>query len=743
MSKQEKIIQKLRQEANNLDIPQGISPEQMRCKLELMEEWKETEQSGGKSVGREKQKIHRFPMKQMSAVACMLLLILGATAVNRYGRLQSGIVQNPDITQKPTEQTAIVPVQDVPPVSANEEIQTEEHSYPDITYEEIYAAMLPAWEQEGWFLTKDVVENGMVAVPEMDVAESMSPSERGNGFKEMTAVKESVIAESTVSQENSDSMNVAADLAVGTTNVQTPGVDEGDIVKNDGRYLYQSILLPAGEGGGCAIQIVDTKEGLQEIARVEGFDSIREFYVTDNLLIVIENKYRRQPASTPRYAEKQYAGCVKLGYENYYHEITIFDLSNHTKPEKIKTFTLEGTYESSRVADGYFYGFSRYYATPGEGEADYDAYIPRINGTPLEADRILLPEKRTGTSYLVLISVDLKEPDRIFESTAVLSKGNLYYVSRKNIYVTYLQSVGGEEGWVSDSTAILRFSYKAGHFALEAEGEVKGTLDNSFSLDEYNGYLRAVSTVREYRLKKLVDDRTGKTMGSSVEEDRQTNALYVLSPELETVGTIEGLAEEEQIYSARFLGNMGYFVTFRQTDPLFAVDLTIPEEPKILSELKIIGFSEYLHFYGKDRLLGIGMEADENTGAQKGLKLSMFDISDPENVTEIQKLWLEEYNYSEALYNHRAVLISTQANLFGFEAEGSGKGKYWKDYLLFSYEDENFVTRLSLDTKTDEGYYQSRGTFIGDVFYLLSQDGSVQSYNWKTGEQLERLTFTD
>ena len=146
-----------------------------------------------------------------------------------------------------------------------------------------------------------------------------------------------------------------------------------------------------------------------------------------------------------------------------------------------------------------------------------------------------------------------------------------------------------------------------------------------------------------------------------------------------------------------------------------------------------------MHLYGKDRLLGIGMEADENTGTQKGIKLSMFDISDPGNVKEIQKLRLEEFNYSEALYNHRAVMINTPANIFGFEAEGSQKGKYWKEYLLFSYEDENFVARLKLDTKTEDGYYQSRGTFIGDVFYLLSQDGSVQSYNWKTGQKLESL----
>ena len=581
--------------------------------------------------------------------------------------------------------------------------------------------MLPAWEQQGWFLSEEDINYAL-----RDFAE-----------EEVSVSEDSVYSASPELKGAMNSTNTAEDMAVGTTNVQTPGVDEGDIIKNDGRYLYQTIYLPADEGGKYAIQIVDTKDGLKEIARIGGFNSVREFYVTDGLLIVIENKYRQE--AVYRQSVMEYALCYLPRYENYYHEITIFDLSNHMAPTKIKTFTLEGQYESSRVVDGYFYGLSRYYASPGEGEEDYDAYVPRIDGKTLEAEKILLPEEATGTSYLVLISVDLEKPDQIYRSTAVVSQGDLYYVSGENIYVTYPKSAEGEEGWVSDRTAILRFRYGDGRFALEAEGEVKGNLENSFSLDEYNGYLRAVSTVREYRLKKLVDDRTGKLMGSSVEEERQTNALYVLNSELETVGEIEGLAENERIYSARFLGDSGYFVTFRQTDPLFAVDLTNPEAPQILSELKISGFSEYLHFYGEDRLLGIGMEADEDTGAQKGIKLSMFDISDPGNVTEIKKLWLEEYNYSEALYNHRAILISTQANLFGFEAEGSGKGNFWKDYLLFSYEDENFVTRLRLDTKTDEGYYQSRGTFIGDVFYLLTQDGNVQSYNWKTGQKLESL----
>ena len=173
---------------------------------------------------------------------------------------------------------------------------------------------------------------------------------------------------------------------------------------------------------------------------------------------------------------------------------------------------------------------------------------------------------------------------------------------------------------------------------------------------------------------------------------------------------------------------------------MFTVDLKNPENPKILSELKVSGFSEYLHIYGQDRLLGIGMEADEETGAQEGMKLSMFDVSDKSNVTEIARKNLKDYNYSEALYNHRAVMISTGKNIFGFAAEGSSGGQFYRKYFVFSYENDAFVQKLKVDAGNADGnYYSVRGTFIGDVFYLLLGDGSVRSYDLNTGKQLESL----
>ena len=248
-----------------------------------------------------------------------------------------------------------------------------------------------------------------------------------------------------------------------------------------------------------------------------------------------------------------------------------------------------------------------------------------------------------------------------------------------------------------------------------------------------------MTTVTECIRRQIVDDKTGETLGYEYvipeETDGLSNGLYILDENLEITGRLGGLAEGEQLYSARFLGDTAYFVTFRQTDPLFAADMSDPEKPRLLSELKVSGFSEYLHFYSGSLLFGLGCEADEETGEQQGLKLSMFDLSDSSALLEEARLVLSNYTYSPALYDHKSLLIDPEQNLIGFEAQGIIDGSFGQAYLLFSYENGEFVQRLEIVKNRDAGVYDScRGTFIGDRFYLLIQDGRVQEYSLETGE---------
>ena len=156
---------------------------------------------------------------------------------------------------------------------------------------------------------------------------------------------------------------------------------------------------------------------------------------------------------------------------------------------------------------------------------------------------------------------------------------------------------------------------------------------------------------------------------------------------------------------------MAYFVTFRETDPLFAVDLSDPASPKVLSALKIPGFSEYLHFYGEGRLFGLGMAADEETGWTECLKLSMFDTSDPTDVTEKTMLELREYMWSPALYDHHAALINIEKNIIAFPTDSS--------YLIYSYSDDSGFVKKG-EVPFDGWSDNTRGLYIGEYMYICS-----------------------
>lgn len=705
----EDILQRLHREGEELEIPASISPDEIEGRLKMTGQ--REAQRGGRGIRR----VWRYP-----AAAC-LLLVAAVLAGGLYPAFSNGpaLSQTESGLSSGLACSAAEGTKEIPLPQERDNIEI-----PSVTYEEIYAKLSDTWQQEMLFRDAQKQYAGN-AVAEAS-ADTSGPS----------AV-----------QELSDSAAVKAE-AYGKTNIQVDEVDEADCVKNDGRYLYQVIQRETGDDGtgeeAQGIQILDTEGGLRETAFVEGFENLQEFYVWEDYLITIENKYEEGVGyeyAGPRAVEDL---CYKWGSVVSWHEITIYDIADRETPHKKKTFSFKGSYETSRIADGYLYGISSFHAQPGEGEEDYSAYIPTVDDKTIPADKIYCPADVEGSDYLVFVSIDLSKPDSVADSRAILFGSGIYYMSRKNIYVTDYEPVYGSEpeheGTVTDRTKILRFSFVRGKFYAQAEGEIPGRLNDNFSLDEHSGCLRAVTTVQTCSAKKVKDDRTGEFIGYDFQELRQTNALYVLGSRLSPRGKIEGLAEGEEIYSARFLGDTGYFVTFRQVDPLFAVDLSNPEEPKVIGELKVSGFSEYLHFYGEDLLLGIGMEADEESGRTEGMKLSMFDLSDPAQLKEVSKLNLKDYNYSEALWDYHAVLIDTEENLIGFPAEGSGRGKYWMDYMVFSYEDGDFVQKFRYRCSEDDGrYYRMRGTFIGDTFYLLKENGNVRAYDRESGEMLEEV----
>ena len=218
------------------------------------------------------------------------------------------------------------------------------------------------------------------------------------------------------------------------------------------------------------------------------------------------------------------------------------------------------------------------------------------------------------------------------------------------------------------------------------------------------------------------------------------NICYLFDENLKLTGSLKGIAKGEQIYAARYLGDMVYFVTYRNTDPLFAVDLSDEKHPKILSELKITGFSEYLHFWEDDKLVGIGYETDPDTGERKGIKLSMFDISNPTKLTTLGTCVIENLDYSPALYNYKSVLVDAKENLIGFAAE-SYEGDLKSSYFLLSWEDGDFHSLFSESIDSDESLDEYRGIYVGDIFYLVNTEKVVSYDREKEYEMIQTLEW--
>lgn len=463
------------------------------------------------------------------------------------------------------------------------------------------------------------------------------------------------------------------------TNVRQAGVDEADVVKTDGTYLYTL------KDNGTSVAIVDTTGEVLAAVSQAAFseeEQVAEFYVNDGKLILIGETYKEVESGAWRYDT-----CSTV--------VETYDITDPAHPEQISRVTQSGQYNSSRVAEGYLYLFTQYSASAsGITPRDQNDYIPYINGKIMAASDIYLPPNGTACMYQVISAVDLSDPSEIYDSKALFSDGGSLYVSNDNIFWY-------EAAWKEEvTTTIRRISYKDGELKAEASGTVDGYINDSFSIDEYDGYLRVVTT------------------------NAETSGLYVLNRHMEVVGEVTGLAEDERVYSARLLGETGYFVTYKETDPLFSVDLSDPEHPEILGELKIPGFSEYLHFYGEDRLLGIGMDVDEESFATNGVKLSMFDISDNTDVKETQKYVLENVYGTSVTYDYRAALIDPEENMIGFAADDQAG----ETYFVFSYDDaEGFQCRMR-ETVNGNGYEYARGVYVDDTLYVI-KGNIIEAYD--------------
>ncbi len=483
------------------------------------------------------------------------------------------------------------------------------------------------------------------------------------------------------------------------TNVQVENIDEADIIKTDGDYIY--VIL------GSYLNIIKVdKDNMNVLSKIKASSYTDdsnyhyiEMYVTTDKLIVIKNIYERSEDHI------YYDGKTSA---------VIFDITDKSNPKKINELSQSGYYVSSRLIGNYLYLVTNQYVYKYDKE-NIKSYIPTVSDKLVAVNDILILPKPSN-SFTNITGININNANKHVSSKSILGNSNDIYVDDNNIYV-----VASDYSRTNNNTNIVKFDINNGEINFKVNNKVKGTILNQFSMDEYNGYFRIVTT--DYNFNRFIID----DVISPNDEETTTNNLYVLDENLNLVSKIEGLAKGERIYSVRFDKDISYFVTFKQIDPLFVVDLSNPLKPIIKTELKIPGFSEYLHVYNDKYLFGLGKDADEN-GRVISLKISMFDISDKTNVTEKYKTKIDNEMWSEASYNHKAIIISKDRGLIAFPLSSS--------YVIYKFKDGvgfEKLKEIKNNNETEYYYYygDTRGLYIDEYLYVISMN-KIQTLNLNT-----------
>lgn len=603
------------------------------------------------------------------------------------------------------------------------------------------------------------------------------------------------------------SAGAALDVAsYSQTNIQVPGVDEADIVKTDGKYIYALSYQN--------LYIIEAypPESAKIVAQIPFEGAPQELYVEDDVLVV----YGADWASST--LDKNFS-------PNRVPEFTffqVFDIRDRAKPKKIRDLSFEGIAYTSRRIDDYVYlVLQRFDATP-----DPLMPVPYVleNGEVLPNDPtatrcncpdvFYLDSPQSLYQFTTIAAINMRKSDEPFEHQVyVIPASHSLYVSENAMYLTYTKYVepedlsfevmmermfdrldqvtkdkirsiekadeeilsAREKRWkilelfgefkaglsgdertrfddavaeamkakykqIQDkleTTVVYKFMLDNAKVVAAGSAEVPGRVNNQFSMDESSDSFR-IATTKGPLFAEFLED---------TEQDSWTN-VYVLDNQLKIVGRLEGLAQGESIYASRFLGDRVYLVTFEQTDPLFAIDLSDPRKPTLLGELKIPGFSTYLHPYSENILIGLGHETDvdknENVSVG-GLKVSLFDVSDVKELREIDSYAVGGFGSdSEALREHKAFLFSKEKSLLVFptqiyKANVADPSDYepvheFTGAIVFHIDENGLeergrvthvITPPTADavlTPTDFTISINRSLYINDVLYTFSQD---------------------
>lgn len=418
-----------------------------------------------------------------------------------------------------------------------------------------------------------------------------------------------------------------------TTNIQVSGVDEADIVKTDGQYIY----LASGHSIYILRAYPPEQAGLLVNMTLSDIDPIG-IYVNGDRLAVVGSKYAPLKQS---YYEIQYFPYYYYSYQTSTC-VKVYDISDRTQPVHLKDFAVDGLHLSSRMIGNYVY-----FVASEPAYVMYDTVnLPKVytdyGQKEIEASEIHYANVTDNSfKYTTFAALNVQNTTELpAYATVMLGEATTMYVSLNNMYVTFPDRQG--------DTSICRIQIAGSSIACVANGTVPGHVHDQFSMDEYEGYFRIV---------------TSNWMSGIAQ-----NNLYVLDMNLSIVGQLENLGLGENLHSTRFMGDRCYLVTFKKVDPLFVIDLSEPANPKVLGELKIPGYSDYLHPYDENHIIGVGketVEAEQGDFAwYQGIKVSLFDVSDVTHPEQMASYVIGDRGTdSPILRDHKAFLFDHSKNL--------------------------------------------------------------------------------
>ncbi len=618
-----------------------------------------------------------------------------------------------------------------------------------------------------------------------------------------------VMAESASKDSAGAETNGATGVTYSETNVQVEGVDEADIVKTDGSYIYTVSSANANiyryayfredlYTGGNSTLIIAKAYPSEEAAIVSETDLgdfyPQEMFINGNYVLIFGSTSKQVPYENSGQEPVLYEGVAGSGtpssegqtapdsgasekmivppyYQPYRYislaTVRIYDMADKASPQLVRSVDFEGSYLSSRKIGSYVYfivnSYPDYYAvqaSTGSGgipeitDAAVQEMLPEFRDrkigeisedtnltTACGCDEVAYFEPVNPQNFIIIASISMADPQAEVTKEVVMGSGQNVYASLSSLYIAetsypfWMPYDEANPTQPTEKTLIHKFSLDNGKITHVGYMEAPGHILNQFSMDEYDNHFRIATTV-------------GQTWSPTGQGSQSRNSVYIFADDLTMSGKLEDIAPGESIYSARFMGGRGYLVTFKKIDPFFVLDLSDHTNPRILGKLKIPGYSDYLHPYDENHIIGIGKEAFDAESQEgmpsdfawyQGVKIALFDVTDVANPVEMHKVVIGDRGTdSYALQDHKAFLFDREKNLLVVpillaeltDEQKNEKPDWGMPYGEYTYQGA-YVYDLSLENgfvlKGRITHYEADDqTFMKSGYYYFGDEYSVK-----------------